>query len=309
MMKKIFIVPLLLMLLSACNKKEVAELNFSVRTEKTSYKVGDTVKFILSGNPEQLIFYSGLEGSKYAYKDRTNAESENITLEFSTNRRYGSDAQQPQSLKVFASQKFNGQYTEANINESADWVDITSAFTLSGLQTGDATYVSSGVVNLLTLSSLGFTIDKTKPVYFAFKYNAITGFTQPRWWVNKFDIKMTTTDGQLLTVADIGTAGWTSVKFGTSPVAWVFGSDKILKYAGGGTTVLSNQVWAVSNALNLTKVKPDVGTALKNMSSRLDSYTFIYKQAGTYKVTFVGSNVNIYGESKVVKELELTINP
>jgi hypothetical protein len=309
MMKKIFIVPLLLMLFSACNKKEVAELNFSVRTEKTSYKAGDTVKFILSGNPEQLIFYSGLEGSKYVYKDRTNAESENITLEFATNRRYGLDSQQPQSFKVFASQKFNGQYTEANINESADWVDITSAFTLSGLQSGDATFVSSGVVNLLTLSSLGFTIDKTKPVYFAFKYNAVTGFTQPRWWVNKFDIKMTTTDGQLLTVAEIGTSGWTSVKFGTSPVAWTFGTDRILKFQGGGTTTLSNQVWAVSNALNLTKVKPDVGTALKNMSTRLDSHTFTYKQAGTYKVTFVGSNVNIYGESKVVKELELTINP
>jgi hypothetical protein len=309
MMRKIYIIPFLLMLFAACNKKEVAELNFSVKTEKASYKVGDTVKFLLSGNPEQLVFYSGVEGNKYMYKDRTVAESNNITLEFATNRRYGLDTQQPQSFKVFASQKFNGQFSETNINESADWVDITSAFTLSGLQSGDATYVSSGVVNLLSLSSLGFNIDKTKPVYFAFKYNAVTGFTQPRWWVNKFDIKMTTTDGQLLTVADIGTSGWTSVKFGTSPVAWVFGSDRILKFQGGGATILSNQVWAVSNALNLTKVKPDVGLPLKNMSSRLDSYSFIYKQAGTYKVTFVGSNVNIYGESKVVKELELTINP
>ncbi|WP_245584840.1 DUF5017 domain-containing protein [Pedobacter glucosidilyticus] len=309
MIRKIYIIPLLIMLFSACNKKEVTELSFSVKTEKNSYKVGDTVKFLISGNPEQLIFYSGLEGSRYIYKDRTVAESDNITVEFATNRRYGSDVQQPRSFRVFASQKFNGQYTEANINESADWTDITTAFTLSGLQSNDNTYVSSGVVNLLSLSSLGLTLDKSKPVYFAFKYNGVTGSTQPRWWVNKFDIKMTTTDGQLLTVADIGTAGWTSVRFGTSPVSWLFGTDRILKFAGGAANVLSNQVWAVSNALNLTKVKPDSGVALKNMSTRLDEYTFIYNRAGTYTVTFVGSNVNIYGETKTVKELELTINP
>lgn len=297
------------MLFSACNKKEVTELSFSVKTEKNSYKVGDTVRFLISGNPEQLIFYSGLEGSRYIYKDRTVAESDNITVEFATNRRYGSDVQQPRSFRVFASQKFNGQYTEANINESADWTDITTAFTLSGLQSNDNTYVSSGVVNLLSLSSLGLTLDKSKPVYFAFKYNGVTGSTQPRWWVNKFDIKMTTTDGQLLTVADIGTAGWTSVRFGTSSVSWLFGTDRILKFAGGAANISSNQVWAVSNALNVTKVKPDRGLALKNMSTRLDEYTFIYNRAGTYTVTFVGSNVNIYGESKTVKELELTINP
>ncbi|WP_304062388.1 DUF5017 domain-containing protein [Pedobacter glucosidilyticus] len=309
MIRKIYIIPLLIMLFSACNKKEVTELSFSVKTEKNSYKVGDTVRFLISGNPEQLIFYSGLEGSRYIYKDRTVAESDNITVEFATNRRYGSDVQQPRSFRVFASQKFNGQYTEANINESADWTDITTAFTLSGLQSNDNTYVSSGVVNLLSLSSLGLTLDKSKPVYFAFKYNGVTGSTQPRWWVNKFDIKMTTTDGQLLTVADIGTAGWTSVRFGTSSVSWLFGTDRILKFAGGAANISSNQVWAVSNALNVTKVKPDRGLALKNMSTRLDEYTFIYNRAGTYTVTFVGSNVNIYGESKTVKELELTINP
>lgn len=304
-MKKIFIIPLLLMLFSACNKKEVVELDFSVRTEKASYKAGETVKFLISGNPDQLIFYSGLDGNKFLYRDRTNAESDNITLEFATNRRFGTDAQQPQSLKLFASQKFTGQYLETGINEASDWVDITSAFTLSTASSGDI-YTNSGVVNLLSLSNLGLTIDKTKPIYFAFKFTGNTGSTQRTWRINKFDIKLTTTDNQAITVTNMPSLSWTSVKFGTSPSNWTFSSG-VLQIAGGTSTALSNQVWAVSNAIDLTRVKPDVGVALKNLSTRLNEYNFTYNQPGIYNVGFEAFNINIYGESRVIKELQVNV--
>ncbi|WP_245584790.1 DUF5017 domain-containing protein [Pedobacter glucosidilyticus] len=307
MMKNIFIIPLLLLFL-ACNKKEVVKLDFSVQTERTNYKVGDTVKFILSGNPDQLLFYSGLEGSRFIYRNRTIAESDNITLDFATNRRLGTDAQQPQSLKLFASQKFNGQYLEASINETTDWVDITSAFTLSTSVSGDV-YTNSGVVNLLTLGSLGLTIDKTKPIYFAFKFTGNTGSTQRTWRINRFDIKLTTnTDNQIIPVISISGMSWNTVKFGTSPSNFTFNSG-VLQIVGGGSTALSNQVWAVSNAVNLISVKSDIGTPLKNISTRLDEYTFIYNQPGNYKVTFEAFNINVYGESRVIKELEVNIAP
>ena len=309
-MKKILIIPILLMLFAACNKKEVTALDFSVRTERTTYRVGDTVKFLFSSNPDQVVFYSGLPGSKYMYKNRTQAESSTITVEFTSNRRFGTDAQQPQSLRLLASQKFNGSYLEANINESTDWVDITSAFTLSGIQTNQDLYTSSGVVNLLSLTSLGLTIDKTKPIYFAFKFVGNTGSTQSTWRLNRFDIKLTSADGQILPVTDMVGAGWASVRFGTSPSPWTFtAASSLLTIAGGAATVLSNQVWAVSNPINLVKVIPDLGTPIKNMTTRADSYTFIYKQPGTYKVTFDAFNINVYGESRSVKELDLIINP
>jgi hypothetical protein len=308
-MKKLTFLPLLILALTACNKKEVLQLDFDVRPEKASYKVGETVNFQISGNPDQVLFYSGEEGHKYIYKDRTQAQSDNITLEFATNRRYGSDAQQPNSFRLLASQTFNGKYDAANINP-ADWVDITGAFTLSGIQSTDAAYVSSGVVNLTALTAQGFTLDKSKPVYFAFKYTGVTGSTQPRWWVNKFDLKTTTTDGQVLPVASISSATWTPVKvLTTSPVNWTFGSDLILKFQGGGATIGSNQVWAISGGLSLTKVQPDAGVALKNMSTRMDNYTYRYTAAGTYTATFVASNVNIYGESKSIKEVQVVVAP
>lgn len=308
-MKKISLLSLLLIGLFGCNKKEVIVLDFEVKPEKSSYKVGEAVNFLITGNPDQILFYSGAEGHKYVYKDRTQAQSDQITLEFATNRRYGSDAQQPQSLRILASQAFNGTYATANINPS-EWTDITSAFTLSGIQSTDIAYVSSGVINLTTLASLGLNLDKAKPIYFAFKYTGVTGSTQPRWWVNKFDIKTVTTDGQILPVANITSAGFTSVKvLATSPVSWTFGTDNILKYQGGAATIGSNQVWAISKGLSLTTVQPDVGTALKNMSTRMDSYKHTYTAAGIYTVTFIASNVNVYGESKTIKEVQVTIEP
>lgn len=309
-MKKILIVPILLMLLAACNKKEVPELDFSVRTEKSSYRVGDTVRFLLSGNPDQVVFYSGLVGSKYIYKDRTQAESNNVTLEFNSNRRFGTDAQQPLSIRLLASQKFNGSYLEADINEAADWVDVTSAFTFSGNQASQDTYVNSGVVNLLSLTSLGLTIDKTKPIYFAFKFVGNTGSTQRTWRLTKFDISLTASDGQILPVTSIGGAGFTSVKFGASPANWTFtAGTSLLTIAGGNATALNNQVWAVTNPINLVNVLPDKGTPIKNMTTRTDQYSFIYSQPGTYKVTFDAFNINVYGESRSVRDVELTINP
>lgn len=309
MIRKLCLLFALLIILSSCNKKEVVELNFDVKTEKTSYKVGEAINFQITGNPDQLVFFSGEDGRKYIYKDRIQAQSDNITLEFATNRRYGTDAQQPQSLRLLASQAFNSKYEAASINAS-DWVDVTSAFTLSGIQSTDVAYVSSGVVNLTTLASAGFSLDKSKPVYFAFKYTGVTGSTQPRWWINKFDVKTTTTDGQILPVASISSAGWTSVKvLTTSPVSWAFGTDNILKYQGGAATIGGNQVWAISGGLSLTKVQPDVGVVLKNMTTRIDNYKYSFTAAGTYTVTFVASNVNVYGESKTLKDVQVTIVP
>lgn len=293
---------------SACEKREVATLNLDVSTTETNYKVGDTINFKISGNPDQLYFYSGETGHKYLYKDRTQAESNMVTLQFATNRRYGADAQQPNSLRLLASQTFNGAYTADNIKETTDWVDITSAFALSGIQGGD-TYINSGVVNLTTLGSLGFNLDLTKPVFFAFKYNGVTGSTQPRWWINQFDINTTTTDGQVLPVTSIGNAAWTQVKvLPESPINWVFGTDNTVKFQGGGAAVLSNNVWAITKEIVLTSVLPDTGVPIKDIRDRLENFQYIFTTPGIYSIAFIGANINVYGESSAVKELTITVS-
>lgn len=303
--KIIHIVLLITLMFQGCERKEIADLNVDLNAEKTTYEVGEEVLFSIAGNPEQLTFFSGEEGHKYAYRNRTVAESKAITLEFATNRRYGSDALHPNSLRLFASQRFAGNYTPEGIMEQ-EWTEVTAAFTLSGSQNDNDTYVSSGEVDLNTLANLGLVIDPDKPLYFAFKYTGNTGSTQPRWWINKFDINTITTDEQILPITSLQDAGWVSIGLHDSPVSWILSTDG-LRFQGGSETILSNTVYAVSKGLNINAITPDVGVALKNMSTRLDKYAHVYTTPGTYEVVFVAANTNIYGSNTVVKTMTLEI--
>lgn len=296
---------LVLFVLQSCEKKEIIPLNFEVHSDKNSYKAGEPVTFQISGNPEQLTFFSGEEGHKYAYRERTKAVPHAITLEFASNRRYGSDAQQPNSLRLLVSQRFSGIYQADAITEG-EWVDITDAFTLSGIQANDATYTPSGQVDLSKLAALGFNLDPNALVYFAFKYSGHTGSTQPRWWINLFSLNTLTTEGINLPIANLQSAGWTSIGLQNSSVSWLL-STSGLRFQGGAATIASNLVWAVSKPLDLTSVTPDKGVALKNMSTRMNSYSYTFTRAGTYEVTFVGNNINVYGENPSVKTVNIEI--
>ncbi|ADY50650.1 hypothetical protein Pedsa_0062 [Pseudopedobacter saltans DSM 12145] len=308
-MKKLFLMSIIALGLLSCNKKEAVELKFNVEPTKTSYKVNDTVTFKVSGNPDQLIFYSGEEGRQYIYKDRLFAESDEITLEFATHKRYGTAAAQPNTISLFASQKYNGAKTTFS---EQDWVDISSAFTFSPFD-GAENYTPSGVVNLLQLSNLGLNIDKEKPIYFAFKYQGLSNAsTQPRIFINKFDIKTKTKEGKVIPVLTLATGGWSSLKIGNTAVDWIIdgGSNTTrLRNQGAAANAPANESWVMTKGFFLTSVIPDRGVALKNMSTRIGEYNYVFTKAGTYKVTFVASNENVYGGDKVIKELEIVVNP
>ncbi|WP_316811775.1 DUF5017 domain-containing protein [Pedobacter heparinus] len=74
-MKRIFLFPILFLLVSACNKKEVVAPDFKVGIEqdKTTFKVGEQINFIFSGNPNYITFYSGETGRMYEFRDRVTA--------------------------------------------------------------------------------------------------------------------------------------------------------------------------------------------------------------------------------------------
>ena len=308
-MKKLFLISIIALGLSGCNKKEAVDLKFDVAPAKTSYQVNDTVTFKISGNPDQVTFYSGEEGRQYIYKDRLFSDSEEVTLEFASHKRYGTLAAQPKPISLFASQKYTGDKT--TFSES-DWVDISSAFTFSPLDNAE-NYISSGVVNLLNLANIGFAVDKSKPVYFAFKYNGQQATSaQPRVFINKFDINMKTSEGKVIPVITLATSGWSTHLIGNTAVNWIIDGGSAttrLRHGGAGANAPANETWVMTKGFFLTSVIPDKGIALKNMSTRLDEYSYVFTKPGTYKVTFVASNENVYGGNKVIKEFTVTVNP
>src|SRR5690606_1907650 len=139
-----------------------------------------------------------------------------ITLEFASHKRYGTLATQPNPIALFASQTYNG---DKSTFSEGDWIDISDAFTFSPFD-GAENYTQSGVVNILELSNIGLTVDKTKPIYFAFKYYGITGTTQPRLFINKFNINTKTNDGKDVPIVTLSTAGWSSLLI-NGTVNWI----------------------------------------------------------------------------------------
>ncbi|TZF82592.1 DUF5017 domain-containing protein [Pedobacter sp. BS3] len=292
MMKKIFILPALLLVLAACNKKEVASLHFDVSADKTAIKAGDTVTFKISGNPDFLTFYSGEPGHQYEYKDRTNADG-TPQLQFTSYRQYGT---QNNTLNILVSTDFNNTYTADGI-AAAHWTDITSRATLS---TGTDN-TPSGVIDLSDFKS-------DKPMYLAFKFNGSTASTQRTWTIKNLVINNVLSNGSQIAVTTIADAGWVPINLNNSPRSWTYNATQI-QFQGGAAGIGDNLGWIITKPVFLTKVSPDRGVALKNVSTRMEEYQYVYTTAGSYTPVFVASNTNIYGSETTSKQLSITVAP
>ncbi len=291
-MKKILLLPVLVIVLAACNKKEAASLNFNVSADKSEIKAGDTVSFTIAGNPEQLTFYSGEKSHNYEYRDRITADG-TPQLSFTSYRQYGT---QENTLSLLASSDFSGVYTAAAVN-AATWTDITSRAIFS---TGTDN-TASGIIDLSDLKS-------DKPVFLAFRFTGSTVSTQRTWTIKNLVLNNLLPDGNLVAVTSIADAGWVSVNMNNSPRSWAFTTSQ-LQFQGGAAAIGDNLGWAITKALYFTKVTPDRGVALKNMSTRMDSYQYVYSSEGTFTATFAASNANRYGSNSDVKQLTISVQP
>lgn len=284
---------------SACEKLEMDSPNFDVVPGKLNYKVGDTVRFSITGEANHLTFYSGENGFMYQHKDRTSAE---VTprVQFTTTR---ASSGQLNTLQLLATTDLTD--VDASSVASATWVDLTSRATLS---TG-GTNTSSGVLDLSDLLASG------KPVSFAFKFAASTGTVQPTWTINAFNLTNVMPSGLVTTLATVSTAKFTKVDLENPAASWnfIFNSSSAITgitIAGGNAASAGNLDYMVTRPIQLNRVAPDLGLSIRDLSGNMISeHTHVYKNPGTYKVTFVGINQTSEERKEQVKEVEVTIEP
>ena len=68
-----------------------------------------------------------------------------------------------------------------------------------------------------------------------------------------------------------------------------------------------NEDWLISSPLHLDKVSPDRGVAIKDISERLDNFTYIYSKPGVYRAVFMAVNAAGDKQEKTLKEVNITI--
>lgn len=290
MIKKYFYILTAVFLLAACTKDRVSMPGMEVTTDKASYKVGDTVRFVFAGNPDNIVFWSGKQGHEYQYRNRTFMEGNKLLLKFNTYQQYGTD----KNLSVKVSDNFNEVFDAANI-QKATWTDITSKVTLS---TG-ADQTPSGTVNLSEI------FDGKKPVTVAFRYITTELKTQTRWVIRTFNLDNEAASGIVSPVATMATAGWKAFSFSNAPV-WSISTTQLLMR---GDNLGLDDDWVFAKAVNPNAVAPDKGVAIKNIAGMLEGYSEPYTAPGTYKVTFEISNTSYQNHESAIREVTVNVAP
>lgn len=291
-MRNALLIPALLLTFSACTKEKVTSPDFEASTSSLTWKAGDTVTFRLSGNPDNITFYSGEPGHNYAFRDRTTAEND-LLIHFTSLVQFGVIRQ---NLQLMVSSDFTGE-ADSNAIKAATWTDISHLATFSS----GADHTPSGTINLKDYTQEG------NLTYVAFRY---TDYKKPggqnRWVIRTFTAENISPDSVVTPLAVMSTGGWQAVNFRNESYKWSITSAQLLMPSSSATAE-DNEDWVFTKGFDPFSIRPDAGTALKNISTVLSEHKHVYTKPGTYKVVFDASSVRYNGEKRVLKEITLTI--
>lgn len=298
-------------ILASCSKKmDLRALEFDVHTDSPSYTAGSLTTFQFDGKPDNITFFSGETGKRYAFRDRTVAAGI-PQLKFSTALNSGV---QPNSLALMIASDFGGNVTntsDPSAITSAGWTDISNraAWAVNG------TTVASGTVDLSDFASAG------KPVYIAFKYTATAGSIQNKWTITGFSLRNVLNDGTAYTIDTLPTfttvtnygntgsvPGW-AAKTVAGTYRWTLSATNLVM-AGATTAATATdavEAWAITGPLDLRKVTPDAGAIVKTMSNAVPSFGYTYANPGTYEAVFLAGNANVDGQKSTVKTVAVQV--
>lgn len=290
---------------AACSKTmEVEQPTFSVSLDRSklvadtfTYKLGDTTRFLFSGEAGNIAFYSGEKGKRYDNR-QVSWKLGNLTLSFDSKAEWGT---QTNTLQVLATNKLAAFDSASVVN--AAWTDITAKAKLAT----SATVVPSGIITLTDLLA-----NEKDSLFIAFKYTGVTGTTQRTWTITNFFVN-NTADGTAYTVASLAADAsyWTRYGNVWSPAnaRWAATASD-LKITGGGVAAPSNTSWIISKPIYAGRLAPDAGTGIKSINEPVKAeHVYKYAAPGVYKATFVAFNHTLDEEKSIVKELIIKIIP
>ena len=315
-------IALLYTAIMACQTTDISLPDFDVTTAKTTYKAGEPVSFTFAGsNPDQLVFYSGELGKRYANRDRVSGTG--VTkLVFQVAMQQGA-LPGLDSLRLLASTNLK-TYDAAGVT-GATWADITSRNARFPKTLGTAFSISDSVnvSDFNTADSVAFAFRVVN------KKNAT--LAQRKWQVQNVILTNVMADGTPTPLlSTFANTGWTQVSVKNPTNAWDVGTARVsaatsLSNTSGvlirsaypisfdpttAVNVDDNDDWLITTKVNLKTVKPDVGAVVKNAGGNtLPVYTYVFRTAGAYTVTFIAQNVSLTDRKDTMKQVQITVTP
>lgn len=330
-MKKYLSLLLAALAATACDHDEIYEkIDFQATlSPSNTYLAGEPVEFLLGGNADYLVFYSGETGHEYRFRNRTQVapeDIENCELVLQLNGRNGTPCMTAYVTDGFAG--LNGADEEADL--AAINGMLTEEKDLAGwtkLDLNDPEKNTEWATTQLDVTDL------SNNFCVALHWNPKSIETSQRaYWVNvgvnvqfkgyeprRLDSRtldlsafsmndekagaryiLTTENGVNGSMRYTGNSGLNTSEFVlTGSNKYDPSNEKTLPYA--------IDTWIISTPMALNLTKPDEGVSIKTLSETLNSYSYTFEKAGTYTVTFVATSGNYIDQSRDVKEFTVTI--
>lgn len=314
-MKKILVLSAAFIALCACQHDIVRVTDFKVTLDsENTYFVGEPVTFNFEGEVDNIIFYTGETGSQYIYKDRFTVPAEDVksvNLDMDFQARYGLAG----AMEIWVSKEFQGLSGE---DGAADRAAI-KAMVDGGMQGWTKLDYQEGASTKWTEQQFDLS-EYVENFTIAFHWcPPQADQTQRTYWINgKLSLEL---EGTEPTVMDISELGFKTVMMNEEI------EDPYKINAGDGSIILNNpntaalifqgiggnkleyalDGWAISTPSPLNRVANDKAVVIKNQQNYLPSYSYVWNEPGTYKVTFVGTNSNYMDSTNEVHELTVTI--
>ena len=288
----------------------VTDPELEVFLDAPAVYVDEPVNFRFEGNADIISFWSGEQGSDYAWRETDRIYSGAGKLSFGTAFMNGAQWKNQASadpdtklLTFWWSDDFGGDYTPTGV-ANAHWHDATSLFTFASTRVDDARNLAnatpSGSVPLENLLPAG----NKGPFWFAFRYHlkpivdAATD-SRSRAVVSGFTVKSVNealhADEAVVTHSS---AGWSFVNIGYTDADAEYmpeNSASYLYFNASTTNKDERWSWAVSKAYTpdfSINLGCDHAVGIKAFSdSPMKGYTYTYSEPGEYDVVFESRNI------------------
>lgn len=319
-------------MLASCNKdpEEIVEppkidvedptasvpMEFDARLkENKTFKVGDTVKFIVDGNANMISFYSGTVGNDYAYHNTERFYDVIAKLSFESNKTPDNNTiSNIDCAELLYSTDFNGTYTYENI-KNTNWKPITNRFALqTTLQASSTTYAASGNVDISHVFAEG------KPVYFAWLCKTQAASNRVQFRLRNFILSGEVVEDNTLS-KQLFSQGQFGFQWYENPASAAQASNNrptvtstLLTWNGvfNNMTGPYKEGYAVSGPIELPQynVGKDMPAILITKQDKNElEHKYVYTTPGNYEVVFIASNTHANVQPEIIKKVNITIEP
>ena len=313
MKKTLCLIPMLLILASCQDRTLMQEVSCRVKLDPANtYLAGDPVRFLIDGNADNILFYSGEDGSQYQFRDRFSVPLEqvkSVTLAMDYQARYGV----PGGLDVYVSHDFQGLKGD---DGEADRATVAAMYE-GGMQGWQKLEYKEGASTVWTYQNYDITPYKDN-LTVAFHWHPVNNgvSAQRAYWLNgTFQVEIEGVGVSSFTMPDLNPV---VVAMNPEVPPYNMNTDASVRFNSSSAQIVCDGVakgaldyaldsWVFTTPSTLNHVSNDKGVVVKNIQNELESYDYTYESPGNYKASFVCINASMLGSSRKVVEVPISI--